>query len=433
MGADSTNKALVLYDGRCPFCIKSVQWLKRLDWLARLEFGDAREPEQVNAAGVPLEPARLLEEMHLLTPGAGRRLPRVQRFPLDGLAIAAVVAAGAAPLLAWGSLLGPANVSMDRPQSVSAGALSWGNLYVEVWRRFKEAFKRRRFFEASLNEFPNEANSMTRRFVEQLADGDSVDEVYLVTDKQLRANRNGNLYLQLDLRDRTGADQRPALERQRARCSAPSRPATSCTSRARCSSSRAPCRSSSPTSSACRPNKVDLDRLPAAHRAGRQQAATNGCAALLLQAGQPAPARPGRVLPDRRRVRRTASARRRPASATTTPTSAACSSTSSRCSTPPTALAPLYPELDRDLLLIGIFLHDIGKVRELSYDRGFGYTDEGQLIGHLVIGVEMLNEKAASVPDLTGEPFPTELLLAAQAHDRQPPRHLRVRQPASCR
>ena len=74
-------------------------------------------------------------------------------------------------------------------------------------------------------------------------------------------------------------------------------------------------------------------------------------------------------------------------------------------------LIPLYPELDRDLLLTGIFLHDLGKVRELSYKRVFSYTDEGQLVGHLVIGVEMLNEKAAKVPDLTGEPFPAELLL----------------------
>src|SRR3989442_14728949 len=46
---------------------------------------------------------------------------------------------------------------------------------------------------------------MTRRFVEKLADGDTIDEIYLVTDKQLRANRNGNLYIQLELRDRTGA------------------------------------------------------------------------------------------------------------------------------------------------------------------------------------------------------------------------------------
>src|SRR5260370_12709397 len=46
---------------------------------------------------------------------------------------------------------------------------------------------------------------MTRRFIQELADGDNLDEVYLVTDKQLRANRNGNLYLQLELRDRTGS------------------------------------------------------------------------------------------------------------------------------------------------------------------------------------------------------------------------------------
>ena len=74
-------------------------------------------------------------------------------------------------------------------------------------------------------------------------------------------------------------------------------------------------------------------------------------------------------------------------------------------------VAPLYPELDRDLLLTGIFLHDAGKVRKLSFGRVFGYTDEGQLLGHLIIGVEMVTEKVAQVPDLTGEPFPTELLL----------------------
>src|SRR5436190_9177269 len=45
---------------------------------------------------------------------------------------------------------------------------------------------------------------MSRRFVQQLADGEALDEVYLVSDKQLRANRNGNLFLQVDLRDRTG-------------------------------------------------------------------------------------------------------------------------------------------------------------------------------------------------------------------------------------
>jgi 3'-5' exoribonuclease len=74
-------------------------------------------------------------------------------------------------------------------------------------------------------------------------------------------------------------------------------------------------------------------------------------------------------------------------------------------------IAPLYPELDRDVLLMGIFLHDVGKVRELTYERSFGYSDEGQLVGHLVIGVQMLLDRVRRVPDLTGEPFPPELLL----------------------
>src|SRR2546421_5294017 len=46
---------------------------------------------------------------------------------------------------------------------------------------------------------------MGRRFVLQMTDGDAIEEVYLVSDKQLRANKNGNLYLQVELRDRTGA------------------------------------------------------------------------------------------------------------------------------------------------------------------------------------------------------------------------------------
>src|SRR5437588_6436751 len=45
---------------------------------------------------------------------------------------------------------------------------------------------------------------MVRRYLHEMTDGDTVEDVFLVTDKQLRANRNGNLYLQLELRDRTG-------------------------------------------------------------------------------------------------------------------------------------------------------------------------------------------------------------------------------------
>ena len=74
-------------------------------------------------------------------------------------------------------------------------------------------------------------------------------------------------------------------------------------------------------------------------------------------------------------------------------------------------VAPFYPGADRELVLMGLFLHDAGKTRELSYERVFGYTDEGQLLGHIHIGIEMLTEKLAQVPALTGEPFPRELMV----------------------
>ncbi|MBN2593836.1 MAG: HD domain-containing protein [Sedimentisphaerales bacterium] len=58
------------------------------------------------------------------------------------------------------------------------------------------------------------------------------------------------------------------------------------------------------------------------------------------------------------------------------------------------AILPLYPEVQPDLVLAGIFLHDIGKTEELTYDMAFSYTDSGQLIGHISKSLIMINEKA---------------------------------------
>ena len=69
------------------------------------------------------------------------------------------------------------------------------------------------------------------------------------------------------------------------------------------------------------------------------------------------------------------------------------------------AAAPFYPEVDPDLLVTGAILHDIGKVRELSWGSTFSYTVEGQMIGHISIAVGMLREKAAALPG-----FPPKLL-----------------------
>lgn len=57
-----------------------------------------------------------------------------------------------------------------------------------------------------------------------------------------------------------------------------------------------------------------------------------------------------------------------------------------------------YPGIDLDLLLAGVILHDIGKVTELVYDRSFGYSAEGQLLGHIVIGLRMVAEKIGGIP-----------------------------------
>jgi len=71
-----------------------------------------------------------------------------------------------------------------------------------------------------------------------------------------------------------------------------------------------------------------------------------------------------------------------------------------------TVVAPRYPRMNADLLLLGAFLHDIGKVDELVYDREMGYSDQGQLIGHLILAVELLNEKVKQCQSLADEPFP---------------------------
>lgn len=62
-------------------------------------------------------------------------------------------------------------------------------------------------------------------------------------------------------------------------------------------------------------------------------------------------------------------------------------------------MAAHYRDIDLDLLLAGAVLHDIGKVAELTYNRSFGYSVEGQLLGHIIIGLRMLGERLQRFPD----------------------------------
>ena len=70
------------------------------------------------------------------------------------------------------------------------------------------------------------------------------------------------------------------------------------------------------------------------------------------------------------------------------------------------SVADHYPDLDKDLLMTGAFLHDIGKIKELGYHTQIDYTDEGRLLGHLTLGVALVDEKLAKFKN-----FPRELAI----------------------
>jgi 3'-5' exoribonuclease len=74
------------------------------------------------------------------------------------------------------------------------------------------------------------------------------------------------------------------------------------------------------------------------------------------------------------------------------------------------AIVKFYPGLNRDLLIAGIFLHDIAKTWELCYDCAFGYTDGGQLIGHIVKSAMWVDEKARVASQTLGEKIPQNLI-----------------------
>ena len=77
-------------------------------------------------------------------------------------------------------------------------------------------------------------------------------------------------------------------------------------------------------------------------------------------------------------------------------------------------MLPLDPSLNRDLVLFSLFAHDIGKTVELSWEQGFNYTTEGQLIGHVVRGAIWLQIKAAASARATNEKLPGETLRVLQ-------------------
>jgi 3'-5' exoribonuclease len=250
--------------------------------------------------------------------------------------------------------------------------------------------------------------SMSRRLLQQMTDGESVEEVFLVSDKQLRANRNGNLYLQLELRDRTGSISARLWNAGEHLFRAFE------TGDYLMVKGKVQLFQGALQMILSQIERVDVQRVNRAdflpHTEHDVSKLFERLRSTLLKLSNPHLRGLAECfLMDEDFVRDFCQA---PAGIRNHHAYlggllehvVALMEAAER-------LLPLYPELDRDLLMTGIFLHDAGKIRELCYGKTFGYTDEGQLIGHLVIGVEMVNEKIKQVSDLTGEPFPHELLL----------------------
>jgi 3'-5' exoribonuclease len=251
---------------------------------------------------------------------------------------------------------------------------------------------------------------MTRQSVGKLTNQQEVEEVYLATSKQLRPNRNGNLYLQVQLADRTGN-------------------ITGMMWNANESTYR---------------SFKDGDFLRISGTAqlyqGAMQMIVNHLENVTDQAAQLDPADFWPVTPleiDRlvQRVGQLLRAMENPHLRALAECFLIDEAFMAKMSRAPAAvknhhaylggllehvvnmmevvdrIADRYPALDGDLLMVGVFLHDVGKIDELSYGGSLAYTDEGQLLGHLVQAIKILDDKIQETERLSGEPFPRELTL----------------------
>ena len=249
--------------------------------------------------------------------------------------------------------------------------------------------------------------------VATLRAGEEVDGVFACTRKDRLMTRTGTPYLALELRDRTGASPARAFRdadvlagrfergdlvrvrgrverfrdelqievaRDRAAAPATADPSRSCRPPTATSTS-------STASSSTSPREV--------HDPGFRGAARRRCSATR------------RCAP--------ACAARRARAAATTPTSAACSSTRSRSATLAQETCILHPRLDADLLLTAAIVHDIGKTREFTYGAEIGLSDEGRLLGHVELGLRMLDERAAQRPGARRRPPARARALRADA------------------
>lgn len=249
---------------------------------------------------------------------------------------------------------------------------------------------------------------MTRRFINEYSDGDVVDEVYLLAEKQMRANRNASLYLLTNLRDKTGVMSGLMWNVQEG-------------------------------------TLQDVNAGDYVQAKGKVQL-YQGALQMILTKLEKVPAEkcdPEEFQPSvgadveqlESRLREILLGIDDPALRTLMECFLTDEELMSLFRQAPAGvkthhayhggliehvvniletavrIADLYPTVNIDLLLAGIFLHDFGKIRELTFENSLLYSDEGQLLGHMAIGLELITKKIAEVEKLTSDRFPEETAL----------------------
>lgn len=249
---------------------------------------------------------------------------------------------------------------------------------------------------------------MTRRFINQLGDREEINEVFRASDKQLRPNRNGHLYLQLRLSDRTGtinAMMWNANDRIYQAFDNGDYVHVQGSSQIYNGSLQVIIQHIDAADQR-NVNEADFVLLSEVERSRllqRLQAMLRGMKSVSLRNLAEA------FFADREFMERFLEA---PAGIKHHHAYAGGLLQHVVCLMELVQLVvPRYPQVHADLVLMGAFLHDIGKVDELTYDRALGYSDEGQLVGHLVQGVILLEQKVREAELLVGEPIPGEVVL----------------------
>jgi 3'-5' exoribonuclease len=247
---------------------------------------------------------------------------------------------------------------------------------------------------------------MTRRFVNELADGEALDQIFLASEKQLRTNRNGNLYLQLRVSDKTGSLTAMLWNAQQKHfdgfengdfvtikgTAQVYNGAMQVLAREVKKSSAEGVDEGDFITLSTQKLESMVARVAEILRAIRNEHLRNLAECFLLDEDF------------------MSSVKRAPAGVKNHHAYHG-GLLEHMLSLMEVALlvAPRYPKLDKDLLVFGAFLHDLGKIRELTYSPDLGYSDQGQLLGHMVQGVVLLDQMISETEKQSGSKIPDEI------------------------